>query len=81
MRKTQFKWIKRKDGRKDLYAVFPNGVCSHPFAVIGEGLDGKFYYSCDTGGNCHYKRELTKEEMGRLIGSGPISKTVEEKAI
>lgn len=55
-----------KDGTTSIALKLVNGKCAHPFAVMGQGYDGKFYYACDTGG-CDYKRELSEEEIEKFI--------------
>lgn len=56
-----------KDGTKSIFIKLVNGKCSHPFAIMGQGYDGKYYYACDTGGSCEYKRELSEQEVEKFI--------------
>ena len=56
-----------KDGTKAMYIKLINGECSHPFAIAGQGVDGNYYYQCVTGGSCKYMRELTDNEVEKII--------------
>lgn len=58
--------VKYKDGTEALFIKLINGECPHPFVIIGEGFEGKFYYACDTG-SCNYRRELTDKEARHFI--------------
>lgn len=56
-----------KDGTKSIFIKLVNGACGHPFSVMGQGYDSKYYFACDTGGSCEYRRELTEQEIEKFI--------------